>query len=358
MEPERGTAAGCCIGGDDGDEGITPLDYGIAVSSVDYSLEDLHRKMSEREVAMPSFEGQYAWDIRRASRLIESFAMDLPVPPVFAYVQRDRTLLVVDGRHRLETVRRFFDDEFGGAGSQRFRLAGINPEGELCGRALSELGPVARRNLGNTLLRVVVIRQLDPDGSPAAIHHICERLHTGGMQLGAQEARNCIYAGRLSDLLDDLNGMCEWRRLLGMPRRDGRQRDAELILRYMALFHNLSRYKRPMRDFLSAFMHSHRDPADEFVCEERERFARACGALLDGLGGRPIGRRGRINPSVFDALFVTVAGSPDACRGGGLEDRVRRLLSDAEFIDSTTRATTDPRAVFKRMALARSALCG
>ena len=350
------------IEGDDGDDQITPLDYDIIVAPVDYPLETLHRKMSDEEVVMPSFQRQYVWDRPRASRLIESFMMELPVPPVFVSEQKDRTLLVIDGRQRLETIHRFFNEKFregeNGKGSQKFRLAGVNPEGRFNNKAFSDLDPVDQRQLKNTVLRVLVIRQVEPDKNPAIIHHIFERLNTGGMQLKDQEVRNCIYAGKLNNLLNDLNGTDDWRRFLGLPHRDKRQKDVELILRYMALFHNLAEYKKPMKDFLSSFMHANRDPPDEFIFKERERFTRTCALLLDQLGDCPLKQHGRINPSVFDSVFVTVAGSPGACNGGDLADRMRRLRSDKEFVDSTTRATTDPLTVSKRMNIARNALCG
>lgn len=361
MAPEHSSPEAVYIGTDDGDDQITPLNYDIVVSPVDYPLEALHRKMAEREVVMPDFQRQYVWDRPRASRLIESFMMDLPVPPVFMSEQRDRTLLVIDGRQRLETIHRFFNEEFregeNGKRAQKFRLVGVNPEGPFSNKAFSDLSPVDQRQLKNTVLRVLVIRQLEPDKNPAAIHHIFERLNTGGMQLRDQEVRNCIYAGKLNDMLNDLNKIDVWRRFLGSPHRDKRQKDVELILRYMALFHNLAGYKKPMKDFLSSFMHSHRDPTDEFVFEERKRFVDTCALFLDKLGEHPLKQRGRINPSVFDSLFVTVASRPGACSGSDMARRVQHLRSDKEFIASTTRATTDPVTVAKRMELARGMLC-
>lgn len=362
MAPDQAAQPEAKIEADDGDDQITPLDYDIIVSPVDYPLEALHQKMSEQDVVMPAFQRQYVWDRPRASRLIESFIMDLPVPPVFVSEQKDRRLLVIDGRQRLETIHRYFNEEFreaeNGQGPQEFRLAGVNPEGRLSNKAFSDLSPVDQRRLKNTVLRVLIIRQLDPDKNPAVIHHIFERLNTGGMPLRDQEVRNCIYAGGLNDLLNGLNKIDEWRRFLGMPHRDKRQKDVELILRYMALYHNLAEYKKPMKDFLSAFMHSHRDPTDDFVYKERERFTRTCTLLLDRLGDHPLRQHGRINPSVFDSLFVTAAINPEACNSDDLAGRVQRLRSDKEFIDSTTRATTDPLTVSKRMNLAKNALCG
>ena len=362
MAPEDAPPPEEGIGADDGDDQFTPLGYDIIVSPVDYPLESLHRMMAEYKIVMPSFQRQYVWDRPRASRLIESFIMDLPVPPVFVSEQKDGRLLVIDGRQRLETVHRFFKEEFrearNGKGAEKFRLVGINPEGPLSNKAFSDLDPVSQRLLRNTVLRVVVIRQMEPDKNPAAMHHIFERLNTGGMRMTGQEVRNCMYAGRLNDLLNDLNGIGEWRGLLGMPHRDRRQRDVELILRYMALFHSAAEYKSPMKDFLSSYMAKNRDPSDEFAFEERTRFVRTCTLLSEALGEHPLKQRGRINPSVFDSLFVTIAANHGACGGGGLARRVERLRSDERFIDATTRATTDAATVARRMGLARDVLCG
>ncbi len=362
MAPGQAPPAAGEIECDHGDDQFMPVDHDIVATPVDYPLELLHQRMAGREIVMPGFQRQYVWDRPRASRLIESFIMGLLVPPVFVSEQRDRTQLVIDGRQRLETVHRFFKEEFedaaNGKRAEKFRLIGVNPGGRLHNKSFSALDPADQRLLRNTLLRVIVMRQMDPDGNPTVMHHVFERLNTARIQPGDQEARGRIYAGRLNDLIVKLNGLGEWRRLIGMPRRDERQGDAELILRYMALRHNLGGYKRPMKDFLSSYMYSNRDPPDEFVCEERARFAQACAVLLEALEGEALGQSGRVNPSVLDALLVTVAGSPGFFGGGGLAGRVRRLRSDAEFIESTTRSTTDPAAVFKRMRLAREALRG
>lgn len=278
------------IGDDHGDDQFMPLDHDIVVTPVDYPLESLHQKMASREIVMPGFQGRYAWDRPRASRLIESFVMDLPVPPVYVSEQKDRTWLVIDGRQRLETIRRFFGEEFreakGGRDAEEFRLVGVNPGGRLHNRLFSDLDPVDQRLLRNTLLRVVVMRQMEPDKNPTVMHHMFERLNMERSEARGQEARSCIYAGGFGELLDDLNEIDEWRRLLGMPHRDKRQKDAELILRYMALFHNLAAYRAPMKDFLSSYMRSNRDPSAEFVFEERLRFVRTCALLLEALGGR------------------------------------------------------------------------
>ena len=337
-----------------------PHKYDIIASPVDYPLEALHRKMGSLEIILPEFQRRYVWDRRRASRLIESFLIGLPVPPVFLLEQKDRRMLVIDGLQRLRTIHGFFNERFGGEtdgrDSQEFRLDGVDEGGRLHGRTFSSIDTDDRRALENAVLRAIVVRQMHPDENPVVVHDLFERLNTGGMNLRDQEVRHCIYSGKLNDLINELNRTGEWRSLLGSPRHDKRMRDAELILRYMALLHGGEDYRKPMKGFLSSFMHKNRDPTDEFIGKERIRFARACGILRDRLGSLPLNGSGRISPSVFDAIFVSVARSPDDCDDPGLAARVQDLLSDTTFAECTARASTDPPAVLKRLALAEERL--
>ena len=340
-----------------------PAKYDIIASPVDYPLEALHRMMASHDIVLPELPRRRAWDLRTASRFIESFAMGLPVPPVYLLEQKDRAMLAIDGLQRLQTIRGFFDGRFwggeaGGPGAREFRLAGVGKGGRLHGRTFSGLDPDDRRALENAVLRAVVVRQMHPDENPLVVHDLFERLNTGGTSLRDQEVRHCAYPGRLSGLISELNGAAEWRGLLGSPRRDGRMRDAELILRYMALLHAGGDYRRPMKAFLSEFMHKNRDPADAFVYEERARFARACGILRNRLGRLPLDGSGRISPPVFDAIFVSVARSPDDCDDPGLGARVRDLLSDPAFAECAAGASTDPPAVRRRLSLAGDRLRG
>lgn len=347
---------------DDDHDGALPAKYDIIVVPVDYPLEAIHRKMGSLEIILPEFQRRYVWDRRRASRLIESFLLGLPVPPVFLLEQKDRRMLVIDGLQRLRTIHGFFNERFGGEldgrDSHEFQLDGVDEDGRLHGRTFSGMDLDDRRALENAVLRAIIIRQMHPDENPVVAHDLFERLNTGGMNLRDQEVRHCIYSGKLNNLINELNCTGEWRSLLGSPRQDERMRDAELILRYMALFHSGEDYKKPMKAFLSSFMHKNRDPTDRFIGEERARFARACSILRDRLGGLPLNGNNCISPSVFDAIFVTVARSPDACDDPGLAVRVQDLLSDTAFAECTTNASTDPPAVLRRLSLAEERLRG
>ena len=49
---------------------------------------------------------------------------------------------------------------------------------------------------------------------------------------------------RLNDLLLCLNNDENWRKILGKPKLDRRQKDVGYVLRCMSLFHNYRQYKK------------------------------------------------------------------------------------------------------------------
>lgn len=85
------------------DSQIETASYEIRTYGADYTLEVLSNKIDEKEIRIPSFQRRYVWKQDRASRLIESFLLGLPVPQVFLF-RRENDLLVVDGQQRLKTI--------------------------------------------------------------------------------------------------------------------------------------------------------------------------------------------------------------------------------------------------------------
>ncbi|MGQ4133778.1 DUF262 domain-containing protein, partial [Escherichia coli] len=61
---------------------------------------------------MPNFQRHYVWDIKRASKLIESLLIGLPIPQIFLYEQDKNEFLVIDGQQRLMTLYYFVNGVF------------------------------------------------------------------------------------------------------------------------------------------------------------------------------------------------------------------------------------------------------
>ncbi len=340
------------------DYASTPTEFEIATYPADYTLEVLYRKMQSGEIVIPKFQRGFVWKIEQSSRLIESFLLGLPVPQIFVYADQEQKLLIIDGQQRLRSIGFFFDGFFGEAdkaGKRKvFKLEGINEDSRWSGKSYEDFEDSDKRKLNNSVLRAIMIKQINPDDD-TSIYHIFERLNTGGTLLKNQEVRNCVYQGKLNDLLLELNKLTKWRNLLGRQNLDTHQRDIELILRFMALFRWGEKYKKPMKDFLSSFMRRNRNPDDRYIDTERTRFKQICEIIYDRLGEKSFHPRGSLNASACDAILVAFARNiskiPD-----DIQSRHKSLLKNSNFLDCISISTTDVEVVKKRLLIAEKIL--
>ena len=89
-----------------------PVEYKITASPNDFNVNTLFSLIDEGKVKLPGFQRNYVWDIKKASRLIESIIMGLPVPQLFFYERVRNDFLVIDGQQRLLTVYYFIKGKF------------------------------------------------------------------------------------------------------------------------------------------------------------------------------------------------------------------------------------------------------
>lgn len=79
----------------------------------------------------PFYQRRPRWDTRQQSLLIESFIMNIPVPPVFLYEKDFNSYEVMDGQQRITAIRDFY--------SNGFKLKGLEVWPELNGRSYKTL---------------------------------------------------------------------------------------------------------------------------------------------------------------------------------------------------------------------------
>jgi hypothetical protein len=344
---------------EDEDYQSAPPDYQISTYPADFTLEVLHLKWKAKEIRIPEFQRAFVWKQVQSSKLIESFLVGLPVPPVFVYVERkSQYYFVIDGQRRLKSIFYFFEGYFGeeAQGQRRvFRLTGLSPESRFSGKTFEQLREEDQRRLKNAVLRSFVVQQLEPDDL-TSMYHIFERLNTGGTLLTNQEIRNCVYHGAFVEFLPKLNQIPEWRRILGKEVPDTRKKDLELLIRFFAM-RDRSAYQKPMKDFLSTFMRKNRDATQEQLAYIESVFRKTCKLLLDSLWEKPFHIRAGLNVAVADAVMVAFSNHLDAVPTD-IQDRWDRLKKNPDFDNNTRQGTTDLDTVRKRFAQAESVLFG
>ena len=99
-----------------------------------------------------------------------------------------------------------------------FKLKGINKNSPYFDKSFSEFSLEDQRKLKRLVLRAIITEQISPSNDNTSIYHIFERLNTGGTELKEQEIRNCVYHGKLNDLLNKLNEDKYWRLIYGVDQ--------------------------------------------------------------------------------------------------------------------------------------------
>lgn len=341
--------------------------YEILTYPADYTLEVLVEKWAKKQILVPTLQRGYVWNQAQASRLIESFLLGLPVPPVFLYQRRkDSALLVIDGHQRLKTIFYFFSGLFGEArakGTRPFVLVGLHPKSPYLDQtyqSLKENNAQAFNRLNNSVLRAFLMRQIEPEDD-GSIFQVFERLNSGGVALNGQEIRNCLYDGSFNALLKKLNALQEWRLILGRKRPDARMRDVELILRLIALLNDGKNYKHPMKQFLNNFIKAHKDLEDGETQHFTKQFTDTAKTIVKSLGEKPFHIHRGLNAAVCDSVFISFArhlGDTKGFERPGMKDRFKELVKDEKYAEWTTKATTNDEVVPNRINKADKTLFG
>lgn len=213
----------------------------------------------------PYFQRRSVWTPKQQSRFIESFLLNIPVPPLFVYEVRANQYEVIDGQQRIRAIRDFF--------SGALTLTEMEHWPELNGRTYQTLPPGVRAGIERRSISwTVIMKESARDDRDSAFirQAVFERLNTGGTSMSAQELRNSFYAGDFNMLLRRLAEDPAVRTVWAPTYRRGhdhhppegskrdikfveRMGDVELVLRFFAYRH-ADHMRGPANRFLDAYM--------------------------------------------------------------------------------------------------------
>lgn len=256
----------------------------------------------------PEYQRRHRWSVERKSRLIESFLMNVPVPPVFLYERDLARFEVMDGRQRLSALSDFYADEFA--------LTGLQYWSDLDGRRCSQLPSKVRAGIDRRYISsIILLKETAADEEQAAMlkKMVFERLNSGGVKLGSQETRNAVYDGPLNKLCLELSTNEKFRRMWGIPVdpnpeekdadedvEDGadestttgmnmfrKMEDVELVLRFFA-YRKIGEFKAGLNkisDFLDRFIVAGNKFPERGLAEYRSMFVGTVDFLWNVLEG-------------------------------------------------------------------------
>lgn len=322
------------------EEAFAPLQFEIINYPADITLKGYLDQWRSGQLKVPKFQRDYVWDVKKASKLIESFLLGLPIPGVFLFRPKNSSeFQIIDGQQRIMSVIKFQDEKFDE--KSIFRLKGVQPKYE--GKKFSDLDPDIRFKFETLVLRATVIQQLSPDDD-TSVYQIFERLNTGGVNLNPMEIRQSVSFGPFLDVLKDLNSIPEWQEIIGQTKPDKRLRDVELVLRILALRYYREEYEKPMKNFLNRYMEFKRKNNRDFE-EVKNSFSAAVQSIHSQLGPKPFHLRGRLNYGILDSVFYAVIDHNVI----GLKEKYADLVEDASYIDAISFNTSDLSEITTRL---------
>ena len=275
--------------------------YGITSYGADMPVDALVKRLEQETIFVPTFQRKFVWTYIQASRFVESLLLGLPVPGIFLFKEPEsRRLMVVDGQQRLLSLYNFYQ---GTLRHREFRLVGVAPE--FMKKTYRTLTEESRRDLDDSIIHATIFQQEHPTGDRSSIYSVFERLNTGGSPLQPQEIRACVYRGNFNDLLSDLATNTHWRAVY--RSQNTRKKDEEIILRFLALYHNLPNYKQPMKQFLNEFMAKYQNLSDDLIEGFRRVFETTIEAVDSVLTPDALRPERALNVSVADAILVGLA---------------------------------------------------
>jgi len=335
----------------------------IFTTQSDPEIESLINRINRGSLVLqPDFQRYYVWDDVKASKLIESALLSIPLPTVYLSEEPDGKVYVIDGQQRLTSFISFCQGKF--PNGEVFKLKGLKVFTDFNKKTFQELPGDKQDKILRFTVRTITFSKRS---SSELKFEIFERLNTGSVALNDQELRNCIYRGKYNRLLKEMSCDEDFKYLTGLSKPDKRMGDIELVLRFSAFYHSTYlKYKSPMKKFLNADMERYRDINDSDSDDLKSAFKNALliiRSMFDKNAFKRFyaGKHGwvdgvwetkKFNYSLFDVLMGllctvdknTVFQNLDRIREGFIE----LMATDNDFIDAIELSTSSVQAVTTR----------
>lgn len=303
----------------------------------------------------PDFQRRERWPLEKQSALIESFLLNVPVPPIYLAESSAGQYSVVDGKQRITAIHQFM--------ANGMRLKGLESFTEIEGFCFSELPEELRNALEiRPYVRVVtLLKQSDP----SLKFEVFTRLNRGGEAMLPQELRKVAYRGGLSDLVFKLSENAMLKRQLKITGKNSpayvRMEDAEYVLRFFALDAGLEEFSGALREEMDQYMEDYQFLKPAELAKMEKKFVRAISGC-DGIWGEnsfqrytTSGWRSQFLAGMYDAEMLAVSRLTDkelaAAKNSSTKvmNGTARLFKKAEFERAVRQGTNTPSFIRSRV---------
>lgn len=301
----------------------------LVIQASDMSLETISTMVESKSIDVsPKYQRRERWDPSRQRSLIESFLLNVPVPPVYLFEEDYGIYSVIDGKQRILAISSFMQG--------KLQLRDLVRFSHLDGFYFDDL-PFGIKNALKVrpYLRVVILLRQSKDELK---YEVFRRLNEGGEPLNPQEIRNVVFRGSLNDLIYELSEtpfLLKQMKIHSKKEPAYRQMaNAEAVLRFFVLQKNWLRFSGSFRNSMDRFMNKNKDSGTKSIQQLNAEFLRALRGCEDIFGRtafrRPadIGWRDQFLTGMYDAQMVAVS----ACSDAEIQDAINNKKNILESI--------------------------
>lgn len=218
----------------------------IHATSYDMSIGEIISMYNDGDLDIhPEFQRFFRWSSLQKTKLIESFLLNIPVPPIFVSQRSDGVWDVVDGLQRLSTILQFVGD---------YRNDKNEKEPPLVLQETQLLPSLKGKKYENTenpsegfteaerryfKRAKISFNILNKESDPSSKYELFQRLNTGGTSLSDQEVRNCLMVMADPVKFRFVKSLAEYepfKQTINVSERDKDERyDMELVTRFICL---------------------------------------------------------------------------------------------------------------------------
>ncbi|MGY5333026.1 DUF262 domain-containing protein [Pseudomonas protegens] len=342
----------------------------VLIQPYDYAVRTLMEMIIEGDLKLdPDYQRNYRWSDDKASRFIESIALNIPVPVLYFAEEADGNFSVIDGQQRLASLFRYIKPDeaellYPDSILPPLELNGLKLRPDLNKKSYISLERDDRSLIAKRPIRCIVVLN---ESDATLKFEVFERLNTGSSELTAQEVRNCIYNGSLSRTLKKLSANVKFQEMISLPDASKRNMtDIELILRFFA-YRNMTpetQYSDNYTEHLNNFMEENREISSEKIDFYTNLFNKTVETIYQHLGpgvafrkplkiNDPTNSRfagNLINGSIFESQMISVSkllenGYPIP---DDLRNRILSAFTKETYTDSVFQGTSQKSKVLRR----------
>ena len=321
----------------------------VFTENKDLTISNIRDMVDENDLILnPDYQRDYIYDESKASKLVESIVMDIPIPIVYFSEEDEGVYSVIDGQQRITSLVKFIKNEF--------KLKNLEVLSNLNGLNFKDLDKATQRKFKTSTLKAICLKK----ESQHLKYEIFARLNQGSVSLKPQELRNCIYRGSFNDMLE---AVANEKILKELFREDNKRKTyQENALRFFAL-RDFNSFNSSLLKTMNKYMEKNQNLDKNSIETLKQTFLGTMDIIKQVLGEKAFCSYDRdkkcitnkFSGSVYDSIAIpfSMFNKHDLMKNA---DRIRQAIKDIkinnlEYMESTYAGTGTKKRVVQRIMI-------